>query len=63
MIQPQHSAGLVIAFARRGDVAKAPPCRDARFVRRHALVDQPLGLELDVRENFLRKVIVRTLTG
>ncbi len=58
VIEPEQAPGLVEALAGDGHVAEPPARRDARRVRRHPLIDEPLGLDLDVGADFAVEVVV-----
>ena len=58
MIEPEQAPGLVEALAGDGDVAEPAPGGDPRRLRGHTLIDEPLGLDLDVGANFPVEVLV-----
>ena len=62
-IEPEHPAGLVESFPHAGDVAKPAAGRGPGLGRRHAILDQTVGLDLDVRADFPGEVFVRLLSG
>ena len=63
VIEPEEAPGLVEALPGDGHVAEPPARSDARGVGRHPLIDEPFGLDLDVRPDFAVEVVVRTLSG
>ena len=63
MVDPEQAAALVEPFLRARDVAERAAGGGARLVRGHPLLDQACGLDVHVRADFAREVLVPALLG